>query len=92
MTEDHQIAVLVGNLPPEVHGDDLQDAFEGLGYALDITLVREGDENRVTAIVRFDAMTRSVTDQLVERLAIRTTVRSPKIARAPGRGLNDSMV
>lgn len=68
MTEDDQIAVLVGNLPPEVHEDDLQDAFEGLGYELDIKLVREGDENRVTAVVRFDGMTRNVAEQLVERI------------------------
>lgn len=68
MTEDDRIAVLVGNLPPEVHEDDLQDAFEGLGYDLEIKLIREGNEERVTAVVRFDGMTRGVAEQLAERI------------------------
>lgn len=68
MTEDENIAVLVGNLPPEVHEDDLHDAFEGLGYELNVKLVREGDEQRVTAIVRFDGMTRGAAEQLAEKI------------------------
>lgn len=68
MDEDENIAVLVGNLPPEIDEDDLQDAFEGLGYELDIKLVREGAEERVTAIVRFEGMTRAVADKLADRI------------------------
>ena len=68
MTEEDRIAVLVGNLPPEVNEDDLQDALEGLGYELEIKLIREGSEERVTAVVRFDGMTRGVADQLAERI------------------------
>lgn len=68
MEEDESIAVLVGNLPPDIDEDDLQDAFEGLGYELDIKLVREGSEERVTAVVRFEGMTRVVADQLAARI------------------------
>lgn len=68
MTEEDSIAVLVGNLPPDVHEDDLHDAFEGLGYELDIKLVREGNEERVTAVVRFDGITRGVAEQLAQQI------------------------
>ena len=68
MTEEDNIAVLVGNLPPEVHEDDLYDALEGLGYELNVKLVREGDEERVTAIVRFDGMTRGAAEQLAKKI------------------------
>lgn len=68
MAEDDNIAVLVGNLPEDIVEDDLHDAFEGLGYELDIKLVREGAEERVTAIVRFEGMTRAVADKLAGRI------------------------
>lgn len=68
MTEEEKIAVLVGNLPPSVDEDDLQDALEGLGYELEIELVREGSEERVTAVVRFDGMTRIAAEQLADKI------------------------
>lgn len=68
MTEDETIAVLVGNLPPDVHEDDLHDALEGLGYELDIKLIREGDEEKVMAVVRFEGMTRNVAEDLAAKI------------------------
>lgn len=68
MTEQEKIAVLVGNLPPSIDEDDLQDALEGLGYELEIELVREGNEERVTAVVRFDGMTRIAAEKLAEKI------------------------
>jgi RNA recognition motif-containing protein len=64
MPEQENIAVLIGNLPPQVTEDDLQDALEGLGYDLDIKLRREGSAEKVTAIVRFDGMTRAIAEKL----------------------------
>lgn len=68
MPEDEEIAVLVGNLPPDVDEDDLRDALESLGYELDIRFIREGSDQRVTAVVRFDGITRGVAGQLAEQI------------------------
>jgi hypothetical protein len=68
MSGQENIAVLIGNLPPQVTEDDLQDALAGLGYDLDIKLNREGSAEKVTAIVRFDGMTRAIADKFAERI------------------------
>ena len=68
MPGQENIAVLIGNLPPQVTEDDLQDALEGLGYDLEVKLSREGSEEKVTAIVRFDGMTRAIAEKLAERI------------------------
>ncbi len=68
MPGQENIAVLIGNLPPQVTEDDLQDALEGLGYDLEVKLSREGSAEKVTAIVRFDGMTRAIAEKLAERI------------------------
>jgi hypothetical protein len=68
MSDQDDIAIQIGNLPPEVHEDDLLDALESLGYEFTVSLTREGDKNRVTAIVRFDGMTRATAEKLADRI------------------------
>jgi len=68
MSEQENIAILIGNLPPEVNEDDILDALESLEYDLDVSLSREGNEDRVTAVVRFVGMTRSSAEKLAEQI------------------------
>lgn len=68
MSEAENIAILVGNLPSDVQEDDVLDALEGLGYELSVSLKREGDAEKVLAVVRFDGMTRGVAEKLAQRI------------------------
>jgi hypothetical protein len=68
MTEENDIRILLANLPPEVTEEDIGDALEQLGYDLSITVVREGSADRVSAVIRFEGMTRNTAETLAERI------------------------
>ncbi len=69
MTDKDDIGILIGNLPPDVTEEDILDALEGLEYDLKVTIPRVGNEDRVTAIVRFDGMTRHIAEKLADRIS-----------------------
>jgi hypothetical protein len=64
MSENENIAVLIGNLPQDVTVEDLEDGLEGLGYDLQVSLVKDGEKDQLIAIVRFDGMTRVIADKI----------------------------
>lgn len=68
MTERQDIHILVGNLPPDVVEEDIVDALEPLGYDLSISLNREGSADKVTAVVKFEGMTRNTAEKLADRI------------------------
>jgi hypothetical protein len=68
MSEYDNIAILIGNLPQEVNEDDILDALDSLEYDFDVSLTREGNEDRVIAVVRFAGMTRSSAEKLAEQI------------------------
>jgi hypothetical protein len=68
MSAPENIAVLIGNLPPDVTEEDVEDALDGLGYDLRVALTRDDKDERLLAIVRFDGMTRGVAEKLAARI------------------------
>jgi hypothetical protein len=68
MADKEDIHILVSNLPPDVVEEDIADALENLGYDLSVSLAREGSADRVTAVVRFDGMTRRTAETLADRI------------------------
>jgi hypothetical protein len=68
MGEKEEIRVAVGNLPPEITEEDLQEEFEHLGYDLTIHLERSGSSDRVTAVIMFEGMTRITAEKLADQL------------------------
>ena len=69
MTDEEDIGIVIANLPPDVTEEDILDALEGLGYELQVTIPRVGNQDRVTAIVRFDDMTRHIAEKLAKRIS-----------------------
>ncbi len=69
MTDEDDIGIVIANLPPDVTEEDILDALEGLEYDLQVTIPRVGNEDRVSAIVRFDDMTRHVAEKLAKRIS-----------------------
>jgi len=69
VTDEDDIGIVIANLPPDVTEEDILDALEGLGYELQVTIPRVGNEDRVTAIVRFDDMTRHIAEKLAKRIS-----------------------
>lgn len=68
MTENKDIHILIANLLPDVVEEDIEEALEHLGFDLDVSLVREGSADKVTAVVRFEGMTRNTAETLAERI------------------------
>lgn len=68
MSDPDNIAILIGNLPPEIDETDILDALDSLEYDLDVSLTREGNGDRVTAVVRFAGMTRASAEKLAEHI------------------------
>lgn len=68
MTDNNEITVALGNLPPDVTDEDIHEELEHLGYELSIHMERSGNEDRVTAIITFDGMTRNAAEKLAEQL------------------------
>lgn len=68
MTDEQDVRILVANLPPDVAEEDIEEALEHLGYDLSVSLVREGSPDKVTAVVRFEGMTRNAAEKLAERI------------------------
>lgn len=68
MSEQDEIRVALGNLPPDVTEDDIHDELEHLGYEFEIFLERSGNEDRVTAVITFDGMTRNAAKKLAQQL------------------------
>jgi RNA recognition motif-containing protein len=68
MSEKEEIRVAVGNLPPEITEEDLQEDLEHLGYDLSIHLERSGSNDRVTAVIMFEGMTRTTAEKLADQL------------------------
>lgn len=68
MNDDNEIRVALGNLPPDVTEEDIHEELEHLGYELTIHLERAGNEDRVTAVIAFDGMTRRAAEKLAEQL------------------------
>jgi hypothetical protein len=68
MSEHDNIAILIGNLPSEISEDDIVDALESLDCEMEVSLSREGDADRVTAVVRFAGMTRASAEKLAAQI------------------------
>lgn len=60
--------IVVANLPPGVTPEGVKARFEELGVIGDITLNREGNPNKVTAIFEFDHLERTAADQIAYRI------------------------
>ena len=68
MGEADDISVLVGNLPPDITSEDLEEDLEMLGYELEIHIERAGNSDKVTAVITFEGMTRNTAEALADRL------------------------
>ena len=68
MSKKEEIRVALGNLPPEITEEDLQEDLKHLGYDLSIHLQRSGSNNRVTAVLMFEGMTRTTAEKLADQL------------------------
>jgi hypothetical protein len=68
MSDNERLHILVGNLPPDVSEDEIQEALADLGFELTVRLFREGSAERVTAQLTFAGMTRGVAEKLAARL------------------------
>lgn len=68
MSDNDEIRVALGNLPPDVTEEDIHDELEHLGYEFTIFFERSGNEDRVTAVITFDGMTRNAAKKLAEQL------------------------
>ena len=60
--------IVVANLPPGVTPEGVKARFEKLGVIGEITLNREGDPNKVTAIIESDTLERAAADQIAYRI------------------------
>jgi hypothetical protein len=60
--------ILVSNLPPDVTEERLQAAFAEAGLKVTVKLNREGDPDKVTAIVESPDMDRPSADRLAARI------------------------
>jgi hypothetical protein len=57
--------ILVGNLPPDVSADGLQQVFADLGLNVGVKLNREGDPDKIAAIVEAEDLDRIGADSIV---------------------------
>lgn len=60
--------IVIANLPPGVTPEGVQARFEELGVSGKITLNREGDPEKVTAIIKSDNLERVAADQIAYRI------------------------
>jgi hypothetical protein len=65
MTESERMHILVGNLPPDITVEDIQDALADLDFDIEVTL-SPGD--RTTAQITFAGMTRTAAEGLAEQI------------------------
>ncbi len=61
MTDTERMHILVGNLPPDITAEDIEDALSDLEFDIQVKL-SPGD--RATAQITFQGMTRGVAEEL----------------------------
>lgn len=62
------IHIVIANLPSGVTAEGVKTRFEKRGLNGAITLLRDGDPGKVTAIVETEGMDRIVADQIAYRI------------------------
>jgi hypothetical protein len=62
------LRVVVGNFPPETTAEELQAAFAEQEINVQVTLNKEGDPNKVTAIIQLPGVERVAADQIAQRI------------------------
>ena len=60
--------IVIANLPPGVTPEGVKARFEELGVVGEITINREGDPGKVTAIIESDDLERVAADQIAYRI------------------------
>lgn len=62
------LSIVVGDFSPETTAEELQEVFAGHGVDAEITLNKEGNKDKVTAVIRLPEADRVTADRLAARL------------------------
>lgn len=61
--------IMVGNLPPEISEEEIVSILEEMeATGITVTLNREGDAERVSAVIEFPNIDRITADRIAERI------------------------
>lgn len=60
--------IIIANLPPEVTPEGVQARLARMGISTAVTLNREGDPHKVTAVIAADALERPAAGEIAAKI------------------------